>query len=88
MTQKEIIERMQNRIMEHQKENGFSTIFDFLNEDLQELAQPEVNKLALGDFMPSFCSGFEIKIFESETMQEGKGALFLNPKNMPRKNEA
>lgn len=32
-----IIKRMQDRIMQHQKENGFETIFDFLNEDLDEL---------------------------------------------------
>lgn len=38
-----IIKRMQARIMEHQKENGFDTIFDFLNEDLGEL-ENEVKK--------------------------------------------
>lgn len=36
---KKIIKRMQNRIMQHQKENGFETIFDFLNEDLADLEQ-------------------------------------------------
>lgn len=35
--QEEIIKRMQDRIMKHQQENGFETIFDFLNEDLIEL---------------------------------------------------
>jgi DnaJ-class molecular chaperone len=35
----EILKRMQNRIMEHQQENGFETIFDFLNEDIEELQE-------------------------------------------------
>lgn len=35
----EITKRMQDRIMQHQKENGFETIFDFLNEDLSELQE-------------------------------------------------
>lgn len=48
----------------------------------------KVRKLNIPDVMPSFYSGFEIKIFESKTIQEGKGALLLNPKDMPRKNEA
>ncbi len=34
---KAILNRMQERIMNHQKENGFETIFDFLNEDIEEL---------------------------------------------------
>lgn len=36
---KEIIERMRNRIMEHKKENGFETVYDFLNEDLDKLEE-------------------------------------------------
>lgn len=53
-----------------------------------EMEQNEVNKSDIAAVMPSFCSGFEIKIFESNTIQEGKAALIVNPKNMPRKNEA
>lgn len=34
---KEIIKRMQARIMEREKQNGFETTFDFLKEDLLEL---------------------------------------------------
>lgn len=32
-----IIDKMFQDIMEHQKENGFETVFDFLDEDLDEL---------------------------------------------------
>ncbi len=33
----EILKRMQTRIMKHQQETGFESIFDFLNEDIEEL---------------------------------------------------
>ncbi len=36
---KKLIGSMQTRIMRHQQENGFETIYDFLNEDLLELWQ-------------------------------------------------
>ena len=45
---KEILERMHNRIMEHQEVNGFETIFDFLNEDIEEL-QEQVKLFAISD---------------------------------------
>lgn len=34
---KELIEQMEVRIMDFQRENGFDTIFDQLNEDLDEM---------------------------------------------------
>jgi len=37
MEAKEIIKKMQDDIRDHQLENGFNTVFDFLNEDLAEL---------------------------------------------------
>lgn len=35
----EKIKELETRILEHQKMNGFETIFDFINEDLQALKQ-------------------------------------------------
>lgn len=42
----EILKRMQDRIMQHQQEKGFESIFDFLNEDIEEL-QEKVKSFAL-----------------------------------------
>jgi hypothetical protein len=39
----EIIKRIQDRILNHQNENGFETIFDFLNEDVDELQEKLCN---------------------------------------------
>ena len=52
---KKIIKKMQNRIIKHQVENGFETIFDFLIEDLQELEQ-QINNLSLGGVKNMFCN--------------------------------
>lgn len=32
-----VLSRMSDRIMKHQQENGFDTIFDFLNEDIADV---------------------------------------------------
>ena len=43
----QIIKKMRETIMKHQQANGFETVFDFLNEDLdalEKLNTPVVNK--------------------------------------------
>ena len=47
---KEVIKKMQKRIMDHQHEHGFETVFDFLNEDLYELEKgnKKVNGFIIG----------------------------------------
>jgi hypothetical protein len=49
---KDILKRMQNRIMNHQTENGFESVFDFLNEDIEELQE----KVSLNPCKLSHCS--------------------------------
>jgi predicted unusual protein kinase regulating ubiquinone biosynthesis (AarF/ABC1/UbiB family) len=57
----EIIKRMNTRIMNHQKENGFETIFDFLNEDINELQE----KLCNLDFVSgSFSADIFVEILK------------------------
>ena len=69
---KKIIKKMQNRIMKHQQENGFETIFDFLNEDLQELEQ-QINDLSLG--VVSNCTEIEDPYFDKKGKQIKEFAL-------------
>ena len=33
----DIVKKMREAIMDHQQANGFETVFDFLNEDLEDL---------------------------------------------------
>ena len=51
---KEHIESIRKRILDHQKENGFETVFDFIEEDLTaiESQNKELMEL-LKDYEPS-----------------------------------
>lgn len=46
-----IIKRMQDRIMEHQKENGFETIFDFLNDDISDIEEKRIQMESKKQFL-------------------------------------
>ena len=48
MEELELINRIEKRIFEHQKETGFETIFDFIGEDLIEL-KAKFNNVVLAD---------------------------------------
>ncbi len=48
MERLELIKRIEKRIFEHQKENGFETIFDFIGEDLSDL-KTKFNNVDLAD---------------------------------------
>lgn len=54
----ELINRIEKRIFDHQKENGFETIFDFIGEDLSDL-KDKFNNVALADVVKRNWEGLE-----------------------------
>ena len=53
----QLIKKMRETIMKHQQANGFNTVFDFLNEDLEDLEKA----LAMSDVVKSLPNDKEVK---------------------------
>jgi hypothetical protein len=77
-TLEKIIEKLEIRIMEHQRKNGFNTIFDFIHEDLNDLKEVIEKNKSLENIQTAFMQKYDLDYERIEQIEhKGKDVVFL-----------
>ena len=76
---KRIIERMEARILNYQEENGFESIFDFLNEDLIDLRE-KTGWISMEDRLPDRIGYYQCYFPSSMAYEEHRSERWFDGK--------